>query len=87
MYRKDDPYQMEFEDFYLPFGGKLRSDNRWVVLSKQIPWERIEQEYSMNFSQNWSAPVFWSRIYESVSTIFFISSACLSGWVRPIFRH
>lgn len=52
MYRKDDPYQMEFEDFYLPFGGKLRSDNRWVVLSKQIPWERIEQEYSMNFSQN-----------------------------------
>ncbi len=52
MYRKDDPNQMEFEDFYLPFGGKLRSDNRWVILSKQIPWKQIEQEYSMNFSQN-----------------------------------
>ena len=52
MYRKDDPNQMEFEDFYLPFGGKLRSDNRWVILSKQIPWEQIEQEYSTNFSQN-----------------------------------
>ncbi|WP_394708020.1 carboxymuconolactone decarboxylase family protein [uncultured Desulfosarcina sp.] len=22
---------MEFEDFNLPFGGKLRSDNRWVA--------------------------------------------------------
>ncbi len=52
MYRKDDPNQMEFEDFYLPFGGKIRSDNRWVILSKQIPWEQIEQEYSTNFSQN-----------------------------------
>ena len=52
MYRKDDTNQMEFEDFYLPFGGKIRSDNRWVILSKQMPWEQIEKEYSMNFSQN-----------------------------------
>ena len=50
MYRKDNPHQREFKDFYLPFGGKLRSDNRWVVLSEQIPWEQIEQEYSKNFS-------------------------------------
>ena len=52
MYRKDDPNQMEFEDFYLPFGGKIRSDNRWVILSKQMTWEQIEKEYSTNFSQN-----------------------------------
>ena len=31
--------QVEFEDFYLPFGGKLRSDNRWVKLAKLIPWD------------------------------------------------
>jgi IS5 family transposase len=49
MYRKDNPYQLMFEDFYLPFGGKLRSDNRWVVLSKQIPWQKIELEYKSNF--------------------------------------
>ena len=49
MYRKNDPYQMQFEDFYLPFGGKLRSDNRWVILSKQIPWQEIEQAYAENF--------------------------------------
>jgi IS5 family transposase len=49
MYRKNDPYQMQFEDFYLPFGGKLRSDNRWVILSRQIPWQEIEQAYAENF--------------------------------------
>ncbi len=52
MYRKDDANQLQFENFYLPFGGKLRSDNRWVILSKQIPWQQVEQEYSTNFSKN-----------------------------------
>ena len=52
MYRKDDANQLQFEDFYLPFGGKLRSDNRWVILSKQIPWQQIEQQYSANFPDN-----------------------------------
>lgn len=49
MYRKDNPHQMKFEDFYLPFGGKLCSDNRWVILSQQIPWQQIEVEYASNF--------------------------------------
>ena len=49
MYHKDDANQLRFEDFYLPFSGKLRSDNRWVVLSKKIPWQQIEQAYSANF--------------------------------------
>lgn len=52
MYRKDNPNQLQFENFYLPFGGKLRSDNRWVILSKQIPWQQVDQEYSKNFSQS-----------------------------------
>jgi len=52
MYRKDDTNQLKFENFYLPFAGKLRSDNRWVILSKQIPWQQIEQQYSANFSDN-----------------------------------
>lgn len=52
MYRKEDINQLKFEDFYLPFGGKLRSDNRWVVLSKHIPWQTIEDQYSTHFSDN-----------------------------------
>ena len=51
MYRKDNPHQSTFEDFYLPFGGQLRSDNRWVILAKQIPWQQIEQRYAELFSE------------------------------------
>ncbi|MFC1637022.1 IS5 family transposase [Planctomycetota bacterium] len=50
MYRKDNPHQRMFEDFYLPFGGKLRSDNRWVILSRRIPWQKIELGYESNFN-------------------------------------
>jgi IS5 family transposase len=48
MYRKSNSDQMVF-DFHLPFGGKLRSDNRWVVLSQRIPWDQIESEYAVLF--------------------------------------
>jgi len=52
MYRKNDANQLKFENFYLPFSGKLRSDNRWVVLSEQIPWKQIEQAYSGLFANS-----------------------------------
>ena len=52
MYRKDNPNQLVFENFYLPFGGKLRSANRWVILSKQIPWQEIEQQYAVLFEDS-----------------------------------
>ena len=29
---------------------KLRSDNRWVKLAKQIPWQEIEGHYSSSLS-------------------------------------
>lgn len=45
MYRHNQR-QLEFEDFGLPFGGKLRSDNRWVRLAKFVPWEEFEPEYA-----------------------------------------
>jgi IS5 family transposase len=41
-----------FEDFYLPFGGKLRSDNRWVKLAKLIPWDEIEEQYAEHFTDS-----------------------------------
>jgi hypothetical protein len=51
MYRKPNVNQLAFEDFVLPFGGKLRSDNRWVILAKQIPWADVEIAYAPQFSQ------------------------------------
>lgn len=44
MYRHNQR-QLEFEDFHLPFGGKLRSNNRWVKMAKFIPWDEFEKAY------------------------------------------
>ncbi|HKM82892.1 MAG TPA: IS5 family transposase [Candidatus Acidoferrum sp.] len=56
MYRKKDRNQLEFEDFSLPFGGKLRSDNRWMKLVKIIPWDELEDQYATLFSEDQGAP-------------------------------
>jgi len=50
MYRKPRVKQLAFENFVLPFGGKLRRDNRWVLLAKQIPWAEVEMEYAQQLS-------------------------------------
>ena len=50
MYKKPDPQMNFIDDFYLPFGGFLRSDNRWVILARNIPWEAIESKYASLFS-------------------------------------
>jgi transposase, IS5 family len=56
MYRTSPPGQLSFENFYLPFGGKLSSDNRWVKLAKLIPWETVEANYAEQFSATMGAP-------------------------------
>jgi IS5 family transposase len=32
-------------NFYLPFGGRLNPQNRWVQLTQIIPWDRVEEKY------------------------------------------
>jgi hypothetical protein len=44
MYRRKPRHQLSFEDFFLPFGGKLSGDNRWIKLAEPIPWEDLEAE-------------------------------------------
>ncbi len=56
-------HQPEFEDFYIPFGGKLKSDNRWVKLAKMIPWEEFEESYAKNFAESGQgAPAYPVRV-------------------------
>ena len=63
MYRKPQSNQLAFEDFVVPFGGKLRRTNRWVILAKQIPWEEVEAAYARQFSQeDLGAPAKTSRL-------------------------
>ena len=56
MYRKSSPGQLSFQDFYLPFGGKLSAENRWVKLAEIIPWAEFESTYEGQFSENMGAP-------------------------------
>jgi hypothetical protein len=52
MYRKEPKQQLSFEDFYLPFGGHLDGNNRWIKLAALVPWEEFEEEYANKFSSN-----------------------------------
>ena len=56
MYRKEAPGQLRLKNFYLPFGGKLSAEKRWVKLSELIPWEECEEEYAEQFSEGVGAP-------------------------------
>ena len=56
MYRRPTPGQLSFENFYLPFGGKLSGENRWVKLSELIPWQELETKYADLFSSGMGAP-------------------------------
>jgi hypothetical protein len=49
VYRKVEPAPSRATDFFLPFGGKLAEDNRWVILAQLIPWTEFESEYAQNF--------------------------------------
>jgi len=62
MYRTNDSDQLTFENFYLPFGGHLRGDNRWVILSEQIPWPHIEQVYGELFPSDEGCPAKSARM-------------------------
>ncbi|QNI87098.1 putative transposase domain protein [Synechococcus sp. ROS8604] len=33
MYRREHRHQLSFKDFFLPFGGQLSGDNRWIKLA------------------------------------------------------
>jgi len=56
MYRRSTPGQLSFENFYLPFGGKLSGENRWVKLAELIPWEAFEEQYAEQLSEGMGAP-------------------------------
>lgn len=62
MYYAEDRDQLMIEDFYMPFGGKLDSKNRWVRLAGIMPWEHIEEIYLRTMSTETGRRAFSSRI-------------------------
>ena len=49
MYRKSNRAQLSIEEFYLPFGGLLSAENRWVKMAKLVPWDTVEDIYAEGF--------------------------------------
>ena len=45
MDRREHRHQLSLADFFLPFGGQLSRDNRWIQLAEIIPWDELE-DYS-----------------------------------------
>lgn len=52
MYRSTAKEQLELSSFYLPFGGRLDPENRWIGLSKVIPWKEFEEQYAEQFAES-----------------------------------
>ncbi len=62
MYRPDSLGQLEFPDFYLPFSGHLDPNNRWVILSKLVPWKLAEEIYLDSLCDDFGAPALPARV-------------------------
>jgi hypothetical protein len=56
MYPKKESKKSTVENFKIPSEWKPQEENRWVIMSKIIPWEEFEEEYAKNFSENKGAP-------------------------------
>lgn len=40
------------DDFFLPFGGKLNKENRWVKMAQLVPWAYAEEKYAKSFRKS-----------------------------------
>ena len=61
-YYSTDSEQLMLDDFAMPFGGSLNPNNRWVKLSRIMPWEHIERIYLESMSVETGRRAFSSRI-------------------------
>jgi hypothetical protein len=56
VYRRKHRHQLSLAYFFLPFGGKLSGDNRWIKLAALIPWNDLEDDYASQFCKGFGAP-------------------------------
>ena len=54
--------QLAFENFHLPFGGKLDPENRWMKLADAIALHVAKNLYAKNFPSKRGAPVLTVRM-------------------------
>ncbi len=62
MYHRDDSEQLTMEEFFQPFGGRLRKRQSMGMSGGIMPWEYIEDIYTKNLSEETGRPAISSRI-------------------------
>lgn len=48
--------QLSIEEFKTPFHAKLLEDNRWVKLSKVVPWDKFASAYMSMMTVDFGRP-------------------------------
>ena len=54
--------QLSIEEFRTPFHAKLLEDNRWVQLSKVVPWDKFASAYMSMMTADFGRPGVSPRI-------------------------
>jgi len=62
MVKYDSERQLTIEEFKTPFQTTLLSDNRWVKLSKVVPWDRFASAYMSMMTVDFGRPGISPRI-------------------------
>ena len=84
MIRYKSSRQLSISEFTMPFEAKLDENNRWVVLSKIVPWEEFARLYYKNFKSNRGAPTKDARLVLGVIIIKHIMKTDDRGVIEMI---
>lgn len=70
------PKQLMFEGFETEFENWLEADNRWLALSKIIPWDELSAAYQMSLSAHMGRPAKDGRLV--IGAVIIKHKLCLS---------
>ncbi|SEA50551.1 Transposase domain, partial [Porphyromonadaceae bacterium KH3R12] len=84
MIRYKSSRQLSISEFKMPFEAKLDENNRWVFLSKIVPWEEFARLYYKNFKSNRGAPTKDARLVLGVVIIKHIMKTDDRGVIEMI---
>jgi transposase, IS5 family len=69
MKRYNSQKQISIAEFAMPFEANLDASNRWVVLSRVVPWDKFAELYYKNFPSQRGAPTKDARMVLGVVII------------------
>lgn len=60
--RREDYQTAPLFSELFPFGGQVDESNRWIKLSRIIPWDEFEREYEKSLKEGYGRPAHSSRL-------------------------